>query len=59
MSKGSAGEVRNQLYIALEVNYINKEKFKEINNKLEDLAGQIGGLIVYLQNLRQKQKINS
>ncbi len=28
ISKGSVGEVRNQLYIALTINYINQNKFE-------------------------------
>ncbi|HBI17184.1 MAG: S23 ribosomal protein [Candidatus Moranbacteria bacterium GW2011_GWF2_34_56] len=54
IAKGSSGEVRNQLYIALAINYINQEEFNNINNKLEDVANQIGGFIVYLQ----KKKLN-
>mgnify|MGYP001573404461 CR=1 FL=1 len=48
MSKGSVGEVRNQLYIGLALDYISKSDFDKINIELENLAGQIGGLIVYL-----------
>ena len=54
IAKGSAGEVRNQLYIALAVNYINKKEFDDINVKLENLASQMGAFIVYLQ----KKKAN-
>ena len=54
IAKGSSGEVRNQLYIALAISYINQKEFNNINAKLEDLANQIGGFIVYLQ----KKKLN-
>lgn len=54
ISKGSAGEARNQLYIALAVNHITQNEFDGLNKKLEDVAAQIGGFIVYLQ----KKKIN-
>ena len=54
IAKGSSGEVRNQLYIALAINYIDKKEFDNINVKLEDVANQIGGFIVYLQ----KKKLN-
>jgi len=54
IAKGSSGEVRNQLYIALAINYINQEEFNNINAKLEDVVNQIGGFIVYLQ----KKKLN-
>jgi four helix bundle protein len=53
IAKGSAGETRNHLYIALAVGYINNQEFNKTNKELEDLAGQIGGFIVYLQKRRQ------
>ncbi len=56
IAKGSVGEVRNQLYIALAVNYINQEEFNEINKDLENLAGQIGGFIVYLERKRRNKE---
>ncbi len=58
IAKGSAGEVRNQLYIALAVDYIAEKEFNEVNNLLEDLAKQIGGLIGYLEK-HKKQIRNS
>ena len=58
IAKGSVGEVRNQLYIALSINYITKKEFEETNKMLEDLANQVGGLIGYLQK-RRKQIRNS
>jgi len=54
IAKGSTGEVRNQLYIALSINYISQLEFNKINSELEDLSKQIGGFIVYLQ----KKKLN-
>jgi len=56
IAKGSAGEVRNQLYIALAVKYINQEEFEKINKELEDLAAQIGGFIVYLEKQRSNKQ---
>ena len=38
ISKGSIGEVRNQLFIAKEVNYISPIEFNLINNLLLDLS---------------------
>jgi four helix bundle protein len=35
IAKGSCGELRSQIYIALDVNYINKEQAQEIQNKAE------------------------
>lgn len=57
ISKGSVGEVRNQLHIALAVNYIAKEEFNNINKELEELASQIGGLIIYLENNKKNKSV--
>jgi len=56
ISKGSVGETRNQLYIALSVDYITKEEFDKTNKDLEDLAGQIGGFIVSLERKRENKE---
>ena len=53
IAKGSNGEVKNQLYIALAVSYITKEEFAEALELLEELAKQIGGLIKYLQAFKK------
>jgi four helix bundle protein len=49
IAKGSTGEARNQLFIALAVKYINKEEFDKINSLLLELACKIGALINYLE----------
>lgn len=56
IAKGSAGEVKNQLYIALLVGYINKKEFTKINKDLESLASQIGGFIQYLEKKRKNKQ---
>lgn len=56
IAKGSAGETRNQLYIALAVNYITQQEFDKTNKDLEDLANQIGGFIVYLEKKRKDKE---
>lgn len=56
IAKGSAGEARSQLFIALTVKYISQNEFNKTNEQLEDLSGQIGGLIVYLEKCRSKGK---
>jgi four helix bundle protein len=58
ISKGSVGEVKNQLYIALAVGYITKEEFKKVNDDLEDLAAQIGGFIVYLERKKKNKEFS-
>jgi four helix bundle protein len=56
IAKGSVGEVRNQLYISLAVDYITEQEFYKINKELEDLANQIGGFIVYLEKKRKNKE---
>ena len=55
IAKGSAGETRNHLHIALAVDYITESDFRKINEQLEDVGRQIGGLIVYLEQHRPKK----
>lgn len=54
IAKGSAGEVRNQLHIALSVGYVTPVDFERIMKGLEGLSGQIGAFIVYLEGKRKK-----
>jgi four helix bundle protein len=57
IAKGSIGEVRNQLYIALAVKYIEQDEFEKLNNELIELANQVGKFISYLE--RNKKLVNS
>lgn len=56
IAKGSAGEARNQLYIAIAINYITQQEFDKINMDLENIASQIGGFIVYLQRKKENKE---
>ncbi|OGZ65363.1 MAG: hypothetical protein A3C50_03410 [Candidatus Staskawiczbacteria bacterium RIFCSPHIGHO2_02_FULL_43_16] len=38
IAKGSAGEVRAQLYVALDVGYLNMEMFKSLNNLAQECS---------------------
>jgi four helix bundle protein len=44
MAKASCAELRSQLYIALDVGYIDAQKFKELNDLANETARVIGGL---------------
>lgn len=59
IAKGSVGETRNQLNIALAVEYITQQEFEKTNKELEELAGQIGSFIVYLENKRRNKEFLS
>ncbi|MBI4160110.1 four helix bundle protein [Candidatus Wolfebacteria bacterium] len=56
IAKGSAGEARNQLYIALTIEYISGEEFDKIGGDLEKLSAQIGAFISYLEKSRKEGK---
>jgi len=56
IAKGSAGETRNQLYIALVVRYITQQEFEKTNQELEELANQIGAFTVYLEKKRRNKE---
>ena len=49
IAKGSCGEVRAQIYVAMDQNYIDKEQFTIIQNKLIETSKMLSGLIKYLQ----------
>ena len=50
IAKGSLGEVRSQLYVALDVNYISELEFNELNNFCIELSRKIGSFISYLES---------
>jgi len=54
IAKGSAGEVRTQLYASLDQGYITKEEFQEGRDLCIDISGQLSGLIQYLKGSRLK-----
>ncbi len=49
IAKGSAGEVRSQLYVALDQNYITEAEFKALNELAKKESRQLANLIQYLR----------
>jgi len=49
IARASASEVQNDLYISLDLNYINKEEFQATYNHAQKIAKLINGLITYLK----------
>lgn len=54
IAKGSAGEVRSQLYRALDRKHFTKEKFNLILEKVTLLSRKLSSLIRYLKNSEYK-----
>lgn len=54
MSKASAGEVRSQLYLALDLNYISKIEFDELYLNVSDISKLLSGFIKYLNDSQKK-----
>jgi four helix bundle protein len=52
VAKGSCGEVRSQLYVALDEQYISQTQFDELTEQALAVSRLIGGFIKYLQTSR-------
>jgi len=48
IAKGSCGEVRSQLYRALDRKHINEAQFQDLKKKAEDISRQLNSFIKYL-----------
>ena len=53
-AKGSAGELKAQLYLALDRRYLTAKQFEELSREAVEVGRMIGGLMDYLKrsNLR-------
>ena len=54
IAKGSAGEMRSQLYRAFDRNHIAEETFNELLNKSVNLIRRISKFILYLKSSNYK-----
>jgi len=50
MSRASSSEVQNDLYIALDLKYINQSEFNQLYQEAKKIAKQINGLMTYLKS---------
>jgi four helix bundle protein len=58
-AKGSAGEVRSMLYVAMDLNYISKSLFDENYLRARNIITQIANFKKYLRNYAVKEKIEN
>jgi four helix bundle protein len=54
MAKGSSGEVRSQLYVAVDQGYIDKETFERLYTLASEASRMITGLMKYLRRSNVK-----
>ncbi|WP_020473758.1 four helix bundle protein [Zavarzinella formosa] len=54
IAKGSTGEVRSQLYSALDVGYSSPENFEELYLMTVEIGRMLSGLMKYLQQVDMK-----
>ena len=54
VAKGSAGEVRSQLYVALDGGYLSQSQFEELSSLVSEVSRIISGLITYLKKTGMK-----
>ena len=55
IAKGSTGEVRSDLYVALDVGYITQAAFDNLYDRTEEVGRIIGGLRLSLERDRTRQ----
>jgi four helix bundle protein len=56
IAKGSCGEVRTQLQIAYELNYLSKDEFVVLKQKCESTSRQLAGFMKYLNSYKGNKK---
>jgi four helix bundle protein len=49
VSKGSCGEVKSHLYVALDQQYINSPQFNQLYNSADEVGRLLGGFMAYLK----------
>jgi four helix bundle protein len=54
IAKGSSAEIRAQLYVALDQQYITKVDFEEVISLCMSVSNQLNGFISYLKNSDMK-----
>ena len=50
ISKGSAGEVRSSLYVAMDLNYINKTVYESLMERVIFVSQKLSGFIKHLES---------
>jgi four helix bundle protein len=56
ISKGSSAEIRSQLYLTYDLNYVDESVFQDLNNKLISISRQLSAFIKYLDQHSQMKR---
>ena len=56
-AKASAGELRAQLYVALDANYLNQTQFDQLFDQVDKCSRQLSRFISYLQSQPNKRRV--
>jgi len=59
IAKGSCGELRTQLKIAQNLNYLDEEKYTILNEKCIQTSKQLSGFIKYLKSFNEKKLVKN
>jgi four helix bundle protein len=54
VAKGSCGEVRAQLYVAVDQGYLSQDLFERLSNDADEISRLISGLMKYLNRSELK-----
>lgn len=57
LAKGSAGEVRSQAYMALDLQYVTQDEFNTLFNLADKTSRQLARFIGYLENHPQAHSV--
>lgn len=58
IAKGSAGELRAQVYVARNKKYITQQEFELLNGKVLEVSKTIGGFVSYLKLQKSKPQLS-
>jgi four helix bundle protein len=50
LAKGSCGEIRSQLHVALDQRYLTEAQFKDLYGRTEEISRLVAGFMSYLKN---------
>ena len=57
MAKSSAGELRSQAYLALDLHYVTLEELKPLYDLADKVARQLARFIAYLESRPQAPRV--